>query len=85
MNDSQLAAILLRSQSEILAEWIAEQAAADVARPGAARQSDLQRQCTEFLDLLVRVADGTRRQRLTEREPRRTPGRLLRPPRPCQG
>ena len=56
--ESRLATTIKNFQAEILADWIREQTAPGVVRPGLISEAELKGQCTEFLELL---AGATRR------------------------
>jgi rsbT co-antagonist protein RsbR len=52
-SETRLGHLLREYPQEILSEWIREQTAPGVARPGAVREAEMRAQCEEFLRLLA--------------------------------
>jgi rsbT co-antagonist protein RsbR len=55
-SENKFITILREHQQEILADWIREQTAPGVIRPGLMRDADIRGQCEEFLKLLAEAA-----------------------------
>ena len=58
MPESSLPRILNQFASEILREWVDEQIAPGVIRPGLIRDTELRSECQEFLELLMQAVQG---------------------------